>query len=126
VFIGHPFIREYVVALAEPAHPVTRGLTGYTVKDWEKWPVFEYKMTDEQYLLDYDPRVNVLATTVFSGTLPRRYPHGALWPVAWVKPWGKGRVFYLALGHNLEACRNPFFREFFAGGSAWALEHDNG
>ncbi|MFH0797350.1 MAG: ThuA domain-containing protein [Candidatus Omnitrophota bacterium] len=63
VFTGHPFIREYLVSLKDTEHPVTKSIEGYTVKDWEKWPVYEYKVQDEQYLLDYDPRVHILATT---------------------------------------------------------------
>jgi len=120
VFQGHPFIREYIVSLTDVEHPVTKGIEGYSVEHWEPWPAFEYKVKDEQYLLDYDPRVHVLATTVYSGILPKAFPKGALWPVAWVKPWGEGRVFYLALGHEAEACRNPFFEAMFANGAKWA------
>jgi len=112
-FKAHPFTREYIVTLNDNTHPVTREIKGYVVKDWEKWPVFEYKVTDEQYLLDYDPRVQVLASTTF---------RGRLWPVAWVKPWGKGKVFYLALGHDVDGCRNPFFQAIFTGGAVWAAD----
>ncbi len=113
VFRAHPFVREYIVSLADNRHPVTRELKGYTAKHWEKWPVYEYKVVDEQYLIDYDTRVNVLATTVF---------RNRVWPVAWVKPWGKGKVFYLALGHNVAVCRNPFFKAMFIGGARWAAD----
>lgn len=112
-FRAHPFVREYIVSLADTTHPVTQGMTGYAAKDWEKWPVYEYKVTDEQYLLDYDDRVNVLATTLF---------RGQLWPVAWSKIWGRGRVCYLALGHDAEACRNPFFREFVLRATRWIAD----
>lgn len=110
-FRAHPFTRQYIVSLTGNKHPAGKYLKGYTVKDWEKWPVFEYKVTDEQYLLDHDNRVNVLATTVF---------RNRLWPVGWVKPWGEGKVFYLALGHDVKACQNPFFKDFFTGGVEWA------
>lgn len=111
VFRGHPFTRKYMVSVNEN-HPITKNLKGYVVKYWEKWPVYEYIVNDEQYLLDYDPRVNVLASTVF---------RGKHWPVAWVKPWGKGKVFYMALGHNPAACKNLLFKEMFLGGVKWAL-----
>lgn len=112
-FRAHPFTREYIVSLTDNKHPACRHLQGYTVKDWEKWPVFEYKVTDEQYLLDHDNRALVLATTVF---------RNRLWPVCWVKPWGEGKVFYLALGHDVEACTNPFFKDLFTGGVEWAAD----
>ena len=113
VFKTHPFIREYTVSISDHDHPVTRNLKGHSVKDWEKWPVFEYKVLDEQYLLDCDSRVRVLATTLF---------RGETWPVAWIKPWGKGKVFYLALGHDARACRNPFFAHIFKAAVAWAAD----
>lgn len=116
IFIGHPFIREYLVSLKDINHPVTKVIEGYTVKDWEKFPVYEYKVRDEQYLLDYDPRVHILATTVYQGVL---------WPVAWVKRWGKGKVFYLALGHDVEACQNQFFQKVFVSGARWAAEPES-
>ena len=113
VFRAHPFIRDYLVSLTPTAHPVTAGIAGYTVKDWEKWPVFEFPVKDEQYLIDGDSRNLLLATTVF---------RGVTWPVAWVKAWGKGKVFYLALGHDLEACRNLFFRQMLVNGVRWASD----
>jgi len=112
-FRAHPFHREYIVSLMDHDHPVTCDLKGYAAKDWEKWPVYEYRVKDEQYLLDYDSRLNVLATTVF---------RGMTWPVAWTRTWGKGRVFYLALGHDVEACRNPFFKNILTGGLKWTSE----
>ena len=66
---------------------------------------------NEQYLTDYDPRVRVLATSLF---------RGRAWPVAWIKPWGRGKVFYLALGHDADSTRNPFFRHLFTNGCCWA------
>ena len=118
-FKAHPFVREYTVSLVDSSfgitsnhsHPVLEGIRGHAVKDWGKWPVYEYGVTDEQYLIDYDPRVQVLAAALFKGVS---------WPVAWVKPWGKGRVFYLALGHDVEACKNPFFKQIIKGGIKWA------
>ncbi|MHB9133780.1 MAG: ThuA domain-containing protein [Armatimonadota bacterium] len=114
-FRAHPFLREYLVSIADYDHPITQGLEGYSVKDWEKWPVYEYTVTDEQYLIDHDTRVRVLATALF---------RGVPWPVAWAKPWGQGKVFYLALGHNADACRNPFFQSIFTNGAAWATSEE--
>ncbi|MFH0962926.1 MAG: ThuA domain-containing protein [Planctomycetota bacterium] len=113
VFRAHPFLREYVVSLADTKHPVTRGIEGRVVKHWEKWPVYEYPVVDEQYLVDYDPRIHVLASAIF---------RGKAWPVAWTKGWGKGKVFYLALGHNPQACRSSFFRDLLIGGAVWAAD----
>jgi hypothetical protein len=97
-FVTHPHFRSYQVSVVDSAHPITEGLTEFTVED-------------EQYILDYDPRVYVLASALWKGTAM---------PVAWTKPWGKGRVFYLALGHNPEACRHEMFRLLLQRGAKWA------
>ncbi|MHB9024676.1 MAG: ThuA domain-containing protein [Armatimonadota bacterium] len=115
LFRGHPFVRDYLVSLADYDHPVTREIKGYDAKDWEKWPVYEYMVNDEQYLLDYDPRARILATALF---------RGVAWPVAWVKPWGQGKVFYLALGHHAQACEGEFFRAIFTNGAIWAASDE--
>jgi type 1 glutamine amidotransferase len=97
-FVTHPRYRDYQVSVADPAHPISEGLVEFMVKD-------------EQYILDYDPRVQVLAAALHQGKAM---------PVAWTKPWGEGRVFYLALGHDAPACRHEMFRLLLQRGAAWA------
>ncbi|MEO2004845.1 MAG: ThuA domain-containing protein, partial [Candidatus Poribacteria bacterium] len=48
-FITHPRYREYQVSVADPDHAIMEGVDE------------EFMVTDEQYILDYDPRVHVLA-----------------------------------------------------------------
>jgi type 1 glutamine amidotransferase len=110
--VAHPFFREYIVGLKDETHPAVSKIKGYSVKDWEKWPIFEFKVDDEQYLLNYDSRVTTLATTLF---------RGRQWPVAWTNKWGTGSVFYLALGHNPQACGNQFFKNMFESGLNWLI-----
>ena len=97
-FVTHPKYRDYQVSIADPGHPITEGLDEFFVKD-------------EQYILDYDPRVHVLATALWKG---------AAMPVVWTKPWGEGRVFYLALGHDGPACEHEMFKTLLTRGAAWA------
>lgn len=99
-FVTHPHYRDYQVSVADPEHPITTGLV-------------EFMVRDEQYILDYDPRVHVLASALHQGQAM---------PVAWTKPWGSGRVFYLALGHDAPACRQEIFGELLRRGVAWAAQ----
>jgi type 1 glutamine amidotransferase len=99
-FVTHPRYREYQVSIVDPEHPITQGLTEFVIRD-------------EQYILDYDPRVSVLAGALHQGKSV---------PVAWTKPWGRGRVFYLALGHDAPACRQETFRTLLQRGAAWAAD----
>lgn len=117
VFKSHPFVRDYLVSLCEDEsgsrHPICEQLDGYTVEHWEDWPVYEYTVHDEQYLLEYDSRNTILATALFKGKA---------WPVAWARGWGAGRVFYCALGHDEAACTHPFFRDLVTAGAGWAAD----
>lgn len=97
-FVTHPRYREYQVSVVDPEHPITQGLD-------------EFMVTDEQYITDYDPRNQVLASALWKG--------GAM-PVAWTKPWGQGRVFWLALGHDAAACRHEMFQTMLVRGALWA------
>ena len=123
-FTAHPFIREYTVSLVDESpgitfnhnHPVLADLEGSSAKNWEEWPVYEYRVVDEQYLFDRVTDFEVLAAGMFKGVSV---------PVAWVKPWGKGRVFYFALGHNADACRNGFFKRMFSSGVRWTAGLDS-
>jgi type 1 glutamine amidotransferase len=41
--------------------------------------------------------------------------------VAWIKPHGKGRVFYCSLGHNHHIFWNPKVLRHYLAGIQWAL-----
>ncbi|HEV8691223.1 MAG TPA: ThuA domain-containing protein [Ideonella sp.] len=43
-------------------------------------------------------------------------------PISWCRDFGRGRVFYTALGHNEQVWQMPAFRQHLLGGIAWALK----
>lgn len=82
-FLSHPYIGDYVVTLTAAKSPITKGLP-------EK---FKYK--SEQYYMQVEPSVKVLAETVY------KYEGRKItMPVVWTKTWGEGKVFFSALGHT--------------------------
>ncbi len=97
-FTTHPPVRRYEVSVVDPEHAITKGMERFFVED-------------EQYVIDYDPRVNILASALWKGDKM---------PVVWTKPWGNGRVFYLALGHNADACHDESFKLLLERGALWA------
>ena len=97
-FITHPAYREYEVSVTEVAHPITKGIE-------------RFMHTDEQYILDYDPRVTSLANSLY---------RGKLMPSCWVKEWGNGRIFYSGMGHDARACEDPMFKKIVTRAVAWA------
>jgi len=104
MFVSHPHIGDYYVAITDPDHVITRGIPT------------EFSYHSEQYYMLIDPGVHVLAETtyVWEG---RSVPM----PIAWLKHWGQGRVFYGALGHDLaefDTC--PAALELQIRGLRWA------
>ena len=97
-FVTHPRYRDYQVSVTGVEHPITEGIDEFCVKD-------------EQYITSYDPRNTILATGLWKGTAM---------PVLWVKEWGKGRLFYNALGHNPESCSADIFKTLLIRGTVWA------
>ena len=82
-FVGHPHVGDYTVRVQDFASPIMVGLPG----------TFAYR--SEQYYMMIDPAIHVLADTEYL-----REGRSVTMPVAWVRTWGKGRVFYSALGHG--------------------------
>jgi type 1 glutamine amidotransferase len=82
-FVGHPHVGDYTVRIKDFASPITQGLPG----------TFAYR--SEQYYVMIDPAIHVLADTEYLDN-----GRSITVPVAWVKKWGKGRVFYSSLGHE--------------------------
>ncbi len=87
-WVSHPGgVIDYDVKITDNEDPITRGLS-------------DFKMNSEQYYMHVDPNVNFLATTEFSGE-HNDWIDGCTMPVIWKKTYGKGRIFYTSLGHNL-------------------------
>jgi uncharacterized protein len=105
---------KYQVRIKDPDHPITKGL-----KDFE--------VVSEQYYLHVDPAVRVLATTTFP-TPGVDGPHlGNCFfemPQVWTKYYGKGKVFYNALGHQANIFNIPEAIEMMRRGFNWAMKGD--
>ena len=107
-WVAHPGgVIDYTVKIVDHKDEVTRGLKGFT-------------MHCEQYYMHVDPNVKVLATTRFSGANDA-WIDGAVMPVTWKKMYGKGRIFYTSLGHNLDhLSKVPDAMEMLKRGIRWA------
>jgi hypothetical protein len=103
-FVGHPHVGDYTVRIKDFDSPITSGLPG------------SFAYNSEQYYMMIDPAVHVLAETEY--VYEERH---CTMPVAWIRRWGKGRVFYSALGHDpAEFERCPEARTLTVRGLRWA------
>lgn len=108
-FVSHPGgQKEYKVVISNKKDTETKGIKDFT-------------LNTEQYYMHIDPNVNVLATTTFDGKQDE-WITGATMPVAWKKHFGKGRVFYLSIGHNVEDYSSPDALKLLMNGFQWAAQ----
>jgi type 1 glutamine amidotransferase len=106
-WVAHPGgVIPYRVNIINHEDPITRGLS-------------DFNMNSEQYYMQVDPMVEVLATTTFSGQYAP-WIEGVVMPVVWKKMYGKGRVFYTSLGHVAKDFDVPEAREIVKRGLLWA------
>ena len=104
-FAGHPAVQPVTVRF-RPG-PLTRGLSA------------TWRVTDEPYNFRSRPQgVQVVATldesTYSGGTM------GADHPIAWTAEVGRGRSFYVGLGHPDAVYADPVFRRLLAAGIRYA------
>jgi len=112
-WVAHPGnIITYRVDVTRPDHPIMAGIES-----------FEH--TSEQYYLNYDPAVEVLATTTFSGEFDP-WRKDVVMPVVFTTNHGTGRVFYSSLGHTADELDIPHVREILKRGLLWAARDPQG
>jgi len=103
---------KYTVHITDHGHPITTGLEDFTV-------------ASEQYYLHVDPGVKVLATTRFPIADGPHAPNGPVeMPVLWTKLYGKGRVFYDALGHTAKVVASEPNLTIMRRGFRWAAKQE--
>lgn len=115
-YAGHPWHEEVGVKLDEPDHPLVAAFKGG-----------DFRLTEEiyQFAAPY-ARDNVRVLLSLDTTKTNM---GVQWikrtdgdfALAWVRPFGKGRVFYTAIGHRTELYWNPAMLRFYLDGIQFAI-----
>ena len=106
-FVAHPDgITDYMVDIADTAHPITEGLGRFAVRS-------------EQYYLHVDPSNHVLATTTFE-SVSAPWVNETRMPVAWTRRHGEGKVFYFSVGHDPADLDGPEASTMLRRGLVWA------
>jgi type 1 glutamine amidotransferase len=102
----HGARHSFEVKLVDRDHPVTRGLPD------------SFVTTDELYhRMTLTPSAHVLAS---AWSDPKTGGTGRDEPILWVNEFGKGRVYFTALGHELAAMQNAFFGAALLHAAEWA------
>jgi uncharacterized protein len=107
------------VRVEDRAHPATRHLVeSFELAD----DIYQFKDFDRskvRLLLSLDPASLDLEN-------PKVNRRDRDFPVSWAKDYGKGRVFYTALGDWEETWRDPRYRTHLIGGIRWAMGIEDG
>ena len=97
-FSGHPWSETVTVKVDDPGHPLTRAFkgTGFTVND----EIYQFREPYSREALRVLLSLDVTRTNMAKGEAIRRQDGD--FAVAWIREFGKGRVFYFSLGHRHE------------------------
>ena len=114
-FVEHPYgVIEAPVIVDDPRFPATRFLPP------------KFNLRDEMYEFKSFAREKMdVVLRLDSGKLDLHRAgvtdRTADWPLAWAKSYGKGRVFYCALGHARETYDIPDIQRIYFEALRWAL-----
>jgi type 1 glutamine amidotransferase len=108
-FVKHPGGQvSYTVKMKNTEDPIIKGIN-------------DFSLFSEQYYMHVDPATEVLATTQFSGEHDS-WIAGVEVPVVWKKAFGKGRVYYNAIGHSEKDFEIPEVWNLITRGVLWAAQ----
>lgn len=112
-FVAHPGNdgTPYFVQIVDGEHEIMENIGDFEVRS-------------EQYYMHVDPGVHVLADCAFPNPAADG-PHvgnPCRMPTIWTKSFGKGRVFYNALGHHRNVLEDATVREIMRRGFNWAAK----
>jgi type 1 glutamine amidotransferase len=104
-FIGHKDQMNIDIRIVDSTHQITKGLS-------------DFKFKDEPYRHDYSMAkdLHVLAEAYY-----RDPDDPDPEPIIWVKPYGKGKVIFCALGHRNLSLKDEIFQTIIRNSVEWVL-----
>ena len=110
---------QVVMKLEEPDHPIIAcfGGQGFPLQDEFFRPVGTYSRNRDRVLLGIDLAKTDLANEPHDGC----YRADKDYAMAWVRQYGRGRIFYTAFGHHPAIFENPKLLPFYLAGAQFVL-----
>lgn len=113
-FNGHPWHEMVTIEVADPSSQLVAFLgKSFQIND-EIYQVSDFKADSSHILLRLDPA----SVDLKKKGVERRY-YG--WPISWTRSYGKGRVYYNALGHEEAVWRDPRYQNMLLNGIRWVM-----
>jgi len=127
---GHATRGPMCVNVIRPGEAITAGLPAQFEIDDEPFMVDDRDPADRDYVETckvYKEEQPVTVKAPDGETIHARMSMGTgpdrkgVEPLVWTKTYGKGRVFAMAFGHDLESQQNPNFLQLLQNGILWDL-----
>lgn len=119
LFDGHPWSAggTWAVKIDEPDHPLNASFEGkpFAIKD----EIYQFKAPYSRERLRVLLSLDMADENNRSAQGIKREDKD--FAISWIRPYGKGRVFYCSLGHNGEVYANPAVRQHYLAGIRYAL-----
>jgi len=113
-FNDHPWHQEVQIKVEDARHPATAHLPPTFMLNDEIYQFRDWSRSDVHVLLSLD-------VTSVDVTKPNVKRPDKDFAIAWTRPFGKGRVFYTALGHEPALWSDERFQRHLVGGITWAM-----
>ena len=117
-FNGHPWHQAVTIQVVDPGDPLVAFLGNSLQVEDEIYQISDFEYRGSHVLLRLDESSVDLST---SGVHHRFYG----WPLAWTRLYGKGRVFYTALGHEPGVWRDPRFQRILTNAILWVIRRSS-
>ena len=114
-FDGHPWHQSVRIDVADPSSSLVSFLgRSFEIKD-EIYQIRDFDERASHVLLRLDP-----ASVDLSREGVHRRSYG--WPLAWTRSYGRGRVFYTALGHEQAVWQDAGFQRLLLNAIRWSMQ----
>ena len=113
-FNEHPWHQKVTIDVADPMSPLVGFLAPSFAVDDEIYQIRDFDAQTSRILLRLDP-----ASVDLDAPNVHRQDYG--WPLAWTRSFGRGRVFYTALGHEEGVWRDPRYQQMLTNAILWTI-----
>lgn len=116
-YSGH-FSSDFWVAPVEPDHPLVSFLDGESFEVYDEFYFFRNALTREPFSAN---KFRVLLRLDVSKTEDPGRRDDKTYAVTWIRPYGRGRVFYCSLGHTAAAYTSPAVLKHYLAGIQYGV-----
>jgi len=113
-FNGHPWHQTATIDVVDPSDPLVAFLgSSFQIYD-EIYQISDFDYRGSRVLLRLNPSSVDLGK---SGMRQRFYG----WPLAWTRSYGRGSVFYIALGHEASVWQDTRYQQVLTNAILWSI-----